>query len=285
MKERYYMGICVQFKIKDPEQFCKTELMTFTEATIYGPITIIVLTFFPTFAYLTYCCIKFYGLKNWLSEVLDNPTYYIFSMFTNISFYESKEPDRKSTKTTAAPNKTIHCFGIKNMDEDLKRSLIDVPTLIMHKTIRNEDDTLEMRNEIDVLEVYSLEVEQIPKEPENVDSKQRSLAFSFYQSNMLYILFFLGFASCIILDVLVQFEKGGWSMESIAPITRWAVAVLLVNIGLWVDFMIGRTKRRNAVGPNIEESSWLNDLISFSSNSLVCIGLLPFFLCRKVVTR
>ena len=94
--------------------------------------------------------------------------------------------------------------------------------------------------------------EAIQKEVENLDSKQRSLAFSFYQSNMLYILFFLGFASCIILDVLVQFEKGGWSMESIAPITRWAVAILLVNIGLWVDFMIGRTKRRNAVGANIE---------------------------------
>ena len=138
-----------------------------------------------------------------------------------------------------------------------------------------------------MLEVDSLECqyEAIQKEVENLDSKQRSPAFSFYQSNILYILFFLGFASCIILDVLVQFERKGWRIESISPMTRWAVAILLVNIGLWVDFMIGRTKRKETFGSNDEESSWLIDLISFSSNSLVCIILLPFFLCRKLFTR
>ena len=138
-----------------------------------------------------------------------------------------------------------------------------------------------------MLEVDSLECqyEAIQKEVENLDSKQRSPAFSFYQSNILYILFFLGFASCIILDVLVQFERKGWRIESISPMTRWAVAILLVNIGLWVDFMIGRTKRKETFGSNDEESSWLIDLIRFSSNSLVCIILLPFFLCRKLFTR
>ena len=166
------------------------------------------------------------------------------------------------------------------MDEDLKKSLIDVPTLIIpsYHTNRNEDDILKQRKD-------SIEVEQTPEEIEKLDSKHRSPTFSFYQSNILYILFFLGFASCIIFDVLVQFERKGWKIESIAPITKWAVAILLVNIGLWVDFMISRTKGKKILGSNIEESSWLNDLVSFSSNSLVCFVLLPFFLCRKIFTR
>ena len=281
------MGICVQFKIKNPEQFCKTELMTFTETTIYGPISIIVFTFFPHYAYLTYCCIKFYGLKNWITGVLDNPIYYIFSMFTNISFYEYAEPETTSTQASLAPNKTIYCLGNINLDEDLKKSLIDVPTLIIpsYHTIRNEDDTLKQKKDLNVLEMDSFEVEPTPKEIDKLDSKHRSPTFSFYQSNTLYILFVLGFASCLIFDVLVQFERKGWKIESIAPVTKWAVAILLVNIGLWVDFMIGRTKRKKILGSNSEESSWLNDLVSFSSNSLVCLILLPFFLCRKIFTR
>ena len=52
----------------------------------------------------------------------------------------------------------------------------------------------------------------ISKDVGGVGIEQRSPKFSFHQSNMLYILFLLGFASCIILDVLVQFhfiEKDG----------------------------------------------------------------------------
>ena len=124
----------------------------------------------------------------------------------------------------------------------------------------------------------------ISKDVGGVGIEQRSPKFSFHQSNMLYILFLLGFASCIILDVLVQFHRKKWSILYISPITRWAVALLLVNVGLWVDFMIG-TKKKQILESNNQESNWLHDLTKFSSNSLVCIVLLPFFLCRKMFSR
>ena len=143
MKERYYKGICVQFEIKNPKEFCRTELMTFTEATIYAPVTIIVMIFFPTFSYLTYCSIKFYGWKNWVSGVLDNPTYYIFSIFTNISFYEYMEPEPPSSLSSLATSKkkTSKCFWDKNpaLRDQLKKSLVDVPTLIIHHESYNHE--------------------------------------------------------------------------------------------------------------------------------------------------
>ena len=134
MKERYYKGICEKFKIQNSKQFCRTELLTFTQATIIAPVTSIAINFFPTFAYLTYCSIKFYGWKNWLSGVLDNPTYYIFSFFTNISFYEFKELQTSSNPSSAALNNSNDCFWNKNQDlkENLKKSLVDIPTLIIH---------------------------------------------------------------------------------------------------------------------------------------------------------
>ena len=303
MKERYYKGICVKFKIQNSKQFCRTELLTFTEATIIAPLTIIVTTFFPTFAYLTYCCIKFYGWKNWVSGVLDNPTYYIFSIFTNISFYESTEPGTFSTLSSSTHKNSSNCFWNKNphLKENLKKSLIDIPTLIIHHSASESSnssfsegivDGVEQENEIDVYEDdETLKKEDSSKgkttseEVGNVGNDQRSPTFSFYQSNILYILFLLGFASCIILDVLVQFGRKGWRIKSISSITRWAVAILLINVVLWVDFMIGTTKRKKVLEPNNQESSWLNDLISFSSNSLVCVFLLPFFLCRKIFVR
>ena len=133
------MGICAKFKIKNPEQFCGTELLTFTEATIYAPITIIILTFVPHYAYLTFCSIKFYGWRNWVSGVLDNPIYYIFSMFTNISFYEYAESETTSTLPSLLPNRTTAFFGKRNIEEKLKKSLIDVPTLIVNYSTWNED--------------------------------------------------------------------------------------------------------------------------------------------------
>ena len=104
MKERYYKGICVKYSVRS-RFFCFTEMMTFTVATIYAPLTIVVLIFFPTFAYLNYCSIKFYGWKYWVSAVLDNPTYYIFSIFTNISFYEYQEPETTSLAPSSKKTK------------------------------------------------------------------------------------------------------------------------------------------------------------------------------------
>ena len=41
--------------------------------------------------YITYLSIKRYSGKHWLSSVLDYPTYIIFPVFTNISFYQLDE--------------------------------------------------------------------------------------------------------------------------------------------------------------------------------------------------
>ena len=140
MKERYYKGICVKYSVRS-RFFCFTEMMTFTEATFYAPMTIVVLIFFPTFAYLNYCSIKFYGWKHWVSGVLDNPTYYIFSIFTNISFYEYKEPD--ATSLAPSPNNSKD-FWEKNPDfkKNLKKSLIDTPTILIHYSVNNEGKSI-----------------------------------------------------------------------------------------------------------------------------------------------
>ena len=52
LKERYYKGICEVPKNK-PKQFCNTEFLTWTEATVYAPSILLILLYGPTIGILS----------------------------------------------------------------------------------------------------------------------------------------------------------------------------------------------------------------------------------------
>ena len=70
-------------------KFCRDiEFLTFTEASLIAPLTLLTLLYLPTILYVTVSSIKFYGWANWATSVLDDPVHFIFPIFTNISFYK-----------------------------------------------------------------------------------------------------------------------------------------------------------------------------------------------------
>ena len=62
-------------------------LVSFTDATVYLPLMLISLLYLPTIIYTIVLGIRFHGWKNWISQTLNDPVYFIFPILASISFY------------------------------------------------------------------------------------------------------------------------------------------------------------------------------------------------------
>ena len=85
-------------------------VLTFTAATLYAPLFLISLLYLPTIIYIIGLGIKFYGLKRWLFETLNNPVFFIFPILTNMSFYGEQTQEENSNPTSGDSKM---CFSIK----------------------------------------------------------------------------------------------------------------------------------------------------------------------------
>ena len=114
--------------------------------------------------------------------------------------------------------------------------------------------------------------------------------FSLYQSNVLYALFLLGFASSIGFDVAVQVARkwdkvrDKWYVVAIS--TKIALSVLALNTLLWLDFVreFLRT-RKNPISQTNQTLGWIQELINFTTNSLICCFLIPILAIRRYQTH
>ena len=66
------------------------DLLSFTEASLIAPLTLLVLLSLPTIIYVSHSSIKFYGWNSWTNSILDDPIHFIFPIFTSISFYKKR---------------------------------------------------------------------------------------------------------------------------------------------------------------------------------------------------
>lgn len=78
-EERFYRGV----------QHNSYEFLTFTEATLIAPLIYLTLLYLPSVLYVLYNSWKFYDSAIVLT--LDNPAFFIFPIFTCISFYETED--------------------------------------------------------------------------------------------------------------------------------------------------------------------------------------------------
>ena len=70
--------------------------------------------------------------------------------------------------------------------------------------------------------------------------------------------------------------KDSWRFN---PITQGFILVLLINLILWVDFVWTILRQRDE--GDGEEGGFLSDLVTYSSNSLCCVLLVPLSVLRK----
>ena len=85
--------------------------MSFTSATVYAPIALISILYLPTIIYTIVIGINFHGWKNWISQTLNNPVYFIFPILTSMSFYG--KPKNVSNEEESEEEKQRMHFSIK----------------------------------------------------------------------------------------------------------------------------------------------------------------------------
>ena len=80
--------------------------------------------------------------------------------------------------------------------------------------------------------------------------------------------------------VILCNSRKGWKLRYVSRVTWVTVTVLGANIALWLDFIrgLGRGGARRSWG-------WFTDLFRVSTNFLLCLFILPFFLIKKGLCR
>ena len=86
--------------------------------------------------------------------------------------------------------------------------------------------------------VLALPVKQKTKRPHSaiayitVESKEATVKFSLFHSNILYVMFVVGTLLIISMDIAIQLKRRGWLNQ----ITKAVLAIFSLNTVLWLDF-------------------------------------------------
>ena len=83
----YYRGIC--WPSKSISTFCYNtgpEILTFQQATLYAPLFLISMVFFPSILYILIINVNIFGFKKFFEKFFENPLLFIFPLFTSFSF-------------------------------------------------------------------------------------------------------------------------------------------------------------------------------------------------------
>ena len=246
----------------------------------------------------SFISLNFYGWKKWIPGILDNPIYFIFAIFTNISFYtkENHKTPKISEDLVQNPKSTPNSF--QDLNEEIIEEKEEVTDIemdpVQDASDRRFDETLnhpiqevnssKIIHEDIVIEDIESSKEDINEQCEEDTSEldddsttnDRIVAFSQYQSNVLYFLFFCGSLSSVSLEALVQFLRKG----HISFYSQLNFAIIIINIILWADLQIEISlKKGSTTGQN---DGWLYEIMSYSNNSLLCFFLIPIFMAKKL---
>ena len=142
--------------------------------------------------YIIYLSIRFYGLKKCISEIINDPVYFIFPILTSFSFYEKsklnfQENYEKNEQLSVPQNVFSNNFHSMDITEH-------------HRNIGNTDD--------DGIETIETTIETTDIRNNTFLSVEIEKQFSIRQSNTLYFLFCASTSLCIFGDLWHQWMRG-----------------------------------------------------------------------------
>ena len=182
---------------------------------------LLVLLYLPTLIYVSLCSIKFYGWNSWISSVLDDPVYFIFPIFTNISFYKIRSPATQIVKREIEKEPEINS---SNSIEDKEEVFGDLQVYFINESLEINlhnfsfqledieyfsDEVFEEESEISEKSIKREHAMKECEEDKKEMEKKEEPEFSLQQSNILYLLFISGAAICLALDIMVQVNRRG----------------------------------------------------------------------------
>ena len=155
--------------------------------------------------------------------MLDDPVYFIFPIFTNISFYKIRSPASRIVKREIKMESEPKMYS-SNSIEDKEEVFGDLQVYFVNESL--EINLHNFSFQLEDIEYFSDEVfeeeseiseKSIKRENEMTEceedkkemEKKEEPEFSLQQSNILYLLFISGAAICLALDIMVQVNRRG----------------------------------------------------------------------------
>ena len=290
-----------------------------------APIILLTVLYLPTILYVVVVSMKFYGIKNWFSSILDNPVYFIFPVLTSMSFY-GKQSHQNEMNNISLKNVSDDQIE-RDHNTDIKEDSNDAMPLESADSVRMENESIETKDEAskdddeDSISVFThnssnifqdnskscaeeaiepKEVQMHIQDTENVKTSnlKKRHVFSPEQSIVLYILFMIGYLFCIGGDLALQLYRSPY-IPLYNTIAFNCLMFFLLNGLLWTDFIIHsfRSNENNLIS-GTGEISHLNysklilgsrgffiDLLSYSTNIVFWILLIPFYIFKKIHQR
>ena len=97
--------------------------------------------------------------------------------------------------------------------------------------------------------------------------------FSLIHSNVLYLLFILGFFACFGGDILMQLAKNGYVNKN----TKVFISIFIINTLLWIDFNFNFPNKHSQRGQDCFCETFLAD----STHLIFCFIVAPVILCTR----
>ena len=191
--------------------------LSFTEATVYAPLILIVVLYLPTMIYIVFISIRFYGLKNWINDIFNDPVYFLFPILTSLSFYEkTKLKDQENHDKNVL---SLHQNGSTNnfhkRETSEQHGNIDNNEISGIHIQSAENSSFKITDEDEIVRVESpvittneMTVEVVNIRSDILQYEETEKSFSVKQSNILYLLFCLSTSLCILGDLWHQSKRG-----------------------------------------------------------------------------
>ena len=203
-------------------------VLSFTEATVYAPLILIIILYLPTMIYIVFISIRFYGLQSWINEIIYDPVYFLFPILTSLSFYEKTKlkdreyqgkdrkllvhqnvsPNNSQNVETSEPNGNIDNVEISGVHFQSSENSIF--------TITADEDGI-ARVESTETKINEMTVEVVNLTSDVLQSEETEKKFSVKQSNTLYLLFCVSTSLCIWGDLWHQSKRGNKTDKCRAP--------------------------------------------------------------------
>jgi hypothetical protein len=257
---------------------------------VLAPLILISFLFLPSVIYVLILSLRFNGSKNFFEKLFKNPVLFLFPLLTSFSFYkivERKETEPAEIENMRRTQPLAHSQGISMIClEELNEDEISKPNVFSIGKLPAEDhtnmaSTSGMKSQVTknpslpdpqasnfVSEESNHKMQNNPTDVNKTNAWTNEPNFSLLQSNILYLMFFLGSFLCLGMNMIVQKAKNG----SISNNTQFFISILLLNVILWVDFNFKVFRKARTAGIRC---SFCEELFQDSTNSMFCVIIAP----------
>jgi hypothetical protein len=219
-------------------QFCYdigTELLTFNQGTLHIPIFFISLLYLPSIFFVLMLSLKSFSVKKIFEKFFEDPVLYLFPIFTSFYFDHTIETNKikdfgnkiTGRSQPVARSCSINLMPTKDDYEEKTKSIslccLQSVEAISHDMQRTPPETTNKKLKKtqslpDLRQIRSLSEERcldtalnpaVVTSPKLIGKSTRTDEpnFSLLNSNILYLLFFVGSFTCLGADMALQFAK------------------------------------------------------------------------------